>query len=192
VGSIPTPSASLPAHVLVPSAPSCNPVPAVPPHRGFVVLVVLMGVLLGAPARAGAQDTSCNRIILEGTIRSYDEYLGKNPDDPEALANRGVAHFKLGNHEAALRDFERVARLNPGEPPFVVRGLVYAALGQMQRAFAEYNAALRRDPKDAAALYARGLAHRRNGDAAEADADLAEAARIDSGIATDFARLCVR
>ena len=135
---------------------------------------------------------SCNRTILQATVRSADDYLSKTPDDPEVLGHRGMAYFKLGNYELALQDIERVARLDPGNPGFVVRGLVFAALGQMDRAFSEYNAALKHDPKDAGALYARSLAHRKNGDNASADADRAEAVHIEHDIVTGFARLYVR
>jgi tetratricopeptide (TPR) repeat protein len=160
--------------------------------HGLPRLVVIIAALLGAPERASAQDTSCNHTMLQATIRVADDYLSKNPDALEALVNRDIMHFKLGNYGPALQDFERAARLDSGNPGVVLLGLVYVALGQMDRAFSEYNAVLKQDPQNATALYARSLAHRKNGDNASADADRAEAVRIDPEVVADFARLCVR
>jgi len=48
---------------------------------------------------------------------------------------------------------------------------------------ADFDAALRIDPRAASSLYVRGIAHRRRGDATRGDADIAAAKAIKSDIA---------
>jgi formylglycine-generating enzyme required for sulfatase activity len=67
------------------------------------------------------------------------------------------------------------------------RGLTYLRLGQFDKAIADYDNALRLDPKQATSLYGRGLAKRRKGDQGGGDADIAAAKALRPSIADDFA-----
>ena len=53
------------------------------------------------------------------------------------------------------------------------RGLAYLKKGQWDAAIADYNAALRLNPKLASSLYGRGLAKLKNGDTNGGNADMA-------------------
>lgn len=66
------------------------------------------------------------------------------------------------------------------------RGLVYLRLGRLDDAIADYDAALRHDPKMPTSLYGRGIAELRLGKIARGDADLAAATKLDAGIADKF------
>ena len=55
------------------------------------------------------------------------------------------------------------------------RGFVYLRLSRLDEAIADYDAALKLNPKMAASLYGRGLAKQKNGDQAGGDADIAAA-----------------
>jgi Flp pilus assembly protein TadD len=64
-------------------------------------------------------------------------------------------------------------------------------IGQLQRAVADYDAALQLSPRKASSLYGRGIAKLRAGDTG-GHADIADAKAIDSRIAEEFARYGVR
>jgi tetratricopeptide (TPR) repeat protein len=55
------------------------------------------------------------------------------------------------------------------------RALVYLKLGQLDKAIADYDAALKTNPELAGPLYGRGMAKLRTGDVAGGDADTASA-----------------
>ena len=63
--------------------------------------------------------------------------------------------------------------------------------GRLDSAIADYDEALRVDPKNAYTLYGRGLAKQMNGDPAGGAADIAAAKAIDADIADKFNRLGV-
>ena len=75
-------------------------------------------------------------------------------------------------------------RLRPGDPAFLdSRALVRFRRGELEKALADYDAALKGSPRAAWSLYARGLVQRRLGKTAEADADKAKALAINPDIA---------
>jgi tetratricopeptide (TPR) repeat protein len=55
----------------------------------------------------------------------------------------------------------------------------YAAKGDYDTAIADYNAALKMNPRDALALYERGIAKQHQGDDTGGDADIQAAKKID-------------
>jgi tetratricopeptide (TPR) repeat protein len=67
------------------------------------------------------------------------------------------------------------------------RGFAYLKLKQLDKAIADYDNALRLEPKQAASLYGRGLAKQKKGDQAGGNADIEAAKRLKPGIADDFA-----
>ena len=62
----------------------------------------------------------------------------------------------------------------------------------MQKAIADYDAALRINPKHASALYGRGIAKRRSGNASGGDGDIAAAKLIQPDIVDEFASYGIR
>lgn len=72
------------------------------------------------------------------------------------------------------------------------RGFIYLKMDQLNSAIDDYNAALHFEPKLAGALYGRGLAKRKKGDATGANADIAAAKTIQAKISEDFVRYGVR
>ena len=67
------------------------------------------------------------------------------------------------------------------------RGFVYLKLGEIDKALADYDAALRLMPTLASSLYGRGLAKKRKGDTAGADSDFKAATALRPTIADEFA-----
>lgn len=71
------------------------------------------------------------------------------------------------------------------------RGLVYFRLGRWAESIADYDAALKADPKIAPSLYMRGIAKRRSGEVSAGDQDLAAAEILDSHIGEQFVAIGV-
>jgi tetratricopeptide (TPR) repeat protein len=65
---------------------------------------------------------------------------------------------------------------------------VHLKSGRYDDAIADYDAALRIDPKKFASLYGRGMAKRRKQDVSGGNADIAAARHLRPEIAMDFAR----
>ena len=97
-----------------------------------------------------------------------------------------LSNGKTAEGEAALRE---AMQLDPNyASPHAFLGKLY----QPDRALADYDAALRLDPRSAQALYGRGVAKQRTGDAEGAAADFAAAGKISSKVAEGYAALGVR
>ena len=62
-------------------------------------------------------------------------------------------------------------------------------LGRLDEAQAQYTAVLKLQPRDANALYGRGLVELKKGQKADGDADLAAAAVISRTVANQFKRM---
>ena len=81
------------------------------------------------------------------------------PDDADAYYGRGLATHELGQHSAAIADYDEAIRLNKNDAEvYVVRGIVKAELGQWSVAILDFDEVIRLAPDDALAYYLRGLA----------------------------------
>jgi tetratricopeptide (TPR) repeat protein len=76
--------------------------------------------------------------------------------------------------------------------PFDSRGLTYLKMGQWDSAIADYNSALRINPKLPTALYGRGLAELKKGNSAGSSADITAAKTADSNIVDEFSHYGVK
>jgi len=105
---------------------------------------------------------------LDGLLIALVKVYGAHSDEPllEVTAesftaidynNRGLTFGNLGQHERALRDFDRALELDPTlAPAYSNRGNRYGALGQHERALRDYDRALELDPTYATAYSNRG------------------------------------
>ena len=89
--------------------------------------------------------------------------------------------------EEALGDCDRSIGLDDNVLTRDSRAFVYFRLARYADAIGEYDVVLKKSPKNAAALYMRGVAKMR---AAESDVDAAE--RLDPGVGTAFERYRVK
>ena len=86
-----------------------------------------------------------------------------------------IAKYKLGQHFAAIADYDIAIRLNPDDAvAYVSRGAAKSDLGQHLAAIADYDTAIRLKPDDANAYNNRGIAKGKLGQhfAAIADYDI--------------------
>ena len=117
---------------------------------------------------------------LDLWLKSHDSDSQTGP----ALGDRCRYKVYLDRDVAsAVDDCGRVLRLeDKKEPGYVTalafRGLAYVRLGKLDRAIDDCTAAVKLNPKQAAAYYCRGLAEARTNKKSQSDADFAEARTI--------------
>jgi tetratricopeptide (TPR) repeat protein len=108
----------------------------------------------------------------------------------EYLIHNYVVHFAelgyeletRGRYEEALRLFTRCEAVAPGRPDIqVMRGALYADIGQAAAAESLFDLALRTDPENLDALYRLGVARYRQGQLAAAAAPLEKAIAVAGG-----------
>lgn len=125
--------------------------------------------------------------------------------DGAAFFKRGAIFASRGELNRALEDFTQFIEMKkrgavspqapfapPGHVAFDSRGLVHLRLGNLDKAIADYDDALKLDPKFAGSLYGRGLAKIKKGDKVGGDADIVAAIAIKAGIAEEYAKLGVK
>lgn len=121
-------------------------------------------------------------------ILDFDQVIRLDPN-AGAYVGRCLARAVLGLLQEALADCNDAIALKADDPGALgTRGFVYLKLGRLDDSIADFDAALRIDPRRALSLYGRGVAKQRKGDASEANADIAAATALKSDIAEQFAR----
>lgn len=126
-----------------------------------------------AAADAGLPPGSDRRLQLgglfdtldkpEAAIANYDAWLrmhGEDADRATAFSGRCWARALLNRElDRALSDCNTALRLRPGTAAFLdSRALVQLRLGKVDRALADYDAAITVAPRNALTLYLRGVA----------------------------------
>ncbi|HQX51374.1 MAG TPA: tetratricopeptide repeat protein [Planctomycetaceae bacterium] len=103
-------------------------------------------------------------------------------DSPEALNQRGYAHYRKAEFNEALRDFESTLKLSGDFADAITnRGLVCFDQGDYVKALADFDHALRLQPDDVQALVGRAGISRLNGEYRRAIQDCDKALAIHSG-----------
>ena len=121
------------------------------------------------PIRAFGYATQGRKMLFnnryEEAITHYDKSIKLNPDDAVTYYNRGLARFKLGDHQAA-------------------QGHIEEARGLYETGIADTSQALKLNPRDATAYINRGLARFKLGDHQAAQGHIEEARGLyETGIA---------
>ncbi len=121
------------------------------------------------------------------SIKQYDLWIGSHPDEarlPSALAGRCLASA-LANQDLGqgLSDCNKALRRASDHDPnygllYADRGMVYLRQGNYDKALADFNDALKVMPKNARALYGRGVVESRKNLATQSAADIAAAQAI--------------
>jgi tetratricopeptide (TPR) repeat protein/predicted aspartyl protease len=129
--------------------------------------------LAGLYERADSPEQAVTQLDLWIPLHSQDVRL------PHALNercwNRALAGRQL---DLALDDCNAGLRIAHSPQLLDSRGLVYLRSGKLDKAIADYNAALKINPRIAWSLYGRGVAEMRKGMTSQGEADMAAAAAI--------------
>ncbi len=101
--------------------------------------------------------------------------------DAAAFISEGMSRAAIGDHEAAVQNFDAAIRLN-AEPAFIYkqRGASYHALGDYEAAVKDFDEAIRLNAEDANAYFNRSASHKALGNHEAAERDLKIAAELDS------------
>ena len=144
---------------------------------------------------AGGHDATRLRIaadymradFVDESIGEYDGWIADHPRDqniPQVLNDRCYARA-LANRELdkALADCNAAIRGANNSSFLDSRGLVYLRMNQLDKAIADYDEALRRQPRAPAPLYGRGLAKVRKGKVEEGRAEMQTAIGLQPELA---------
>lgn len=167
-----------------------------------VTLLVDRGV-----ARAAASDTAGGRADLEAAlkiepkspyahnglgrleltaerydaaVKDFDAAISYLPTYSPAFVNRSIAYRELGRFDRALKDINQAITLAPDTPSYIaMKGVIYSRMGDHLQAVEAFDASLKSGPDDASVWWARAASKAELGDAAGAEADKAQARRLD-------------
>ena len=131
---------------------------------------------------------------LSAAIGQYDMWLDRHAEDsraPDARAGRCRARALLGQDlDTALADCNRAVRARADVPFFRdSRGLVYLRMGEYDKSIADYDTVLGVQPRNAWALYGRGVARLRKGLTKNGEADIAASKQSAPAVAAQAERL---
>lgn len=92
-------------------------------------------------------------------INYFDKALAIDPNDLDALHNKGYAFYNLGKPEQALIYFDKALAIDPNlESTLRIKGMALDELGRHEESIIYYDKALAIDPGDKATLNNKGLA----------------------------------
>lgn len=122
----------------------------------------------------------------EKAIEAYSHAIALKPDFV-AYNNRGVAYWEKGDHDHALRDFDKAIALNPDyAEAYNNRGVAYRKKDEHARAIQDYNKAIDLKPDYAEAYQNRGLAYVRQGEFARGIQDFDKAIELKPDLAEAY------
>ena len=134
-------------------------------------LVVSMG-------KVGRVDRSAVLPVDEAAAH-FTRLIAADPKDAAARLARGKIAFHAGKHDAAIADLDESLKAAASSEARTIRGFAWKRKGDKDRAMADFNEAIRLNPKEALAWRVRGAAWAGKADYAKALADYTEAVRID-------------
>jgi len=134
--------------------------------------------------------------LLPAAIAQLDLWIASHAEDSRvvsALTDRCKARGLLGQDlPAALKDCNAAysrSDAQSGAAVLGIRALVKLRLGDFDKAISDYNGALKIQPKNAWALYGRGLAKLKKNNRGEGEADIAAAVALAPGVAESYKRM---
>lgn len=92
---------------------------------------------------------------LEQALMDFNQVLAKDGADGIAFLDRGVTNEKIGNIDSAVSDYSHSIALAPSAIAYADRGTAYELLHQPSRALVDFDAALKIDSRNLAALLGR-------------------------------------
>lgn len=123
-------------------------------------------------------------------IEDYNQSILHDISNSDIFYNRGLAYHRKGNIDHAITDFTRaITGYDASRHPldykrdyFYARANAYRDKNNFDLAVADYNESVKLDPNFARAIYNRGEAKQKKGDAAGGEADITKAKALQEGI----------
>jgi tetratricopeptide (TPR) repeat protein len=121
-------------------------------------------------------------------LQDYEQAMRLNPNNANAYNNRGIIYRIKGEYDRAIADYDEAIWLKNGDFPaaYYNRALAYADKGEYEQSLTDFDVVMRFDPKNALALYARGLTLLKKGDTVAGKAEISAAKEINPNIAGQF------
>jgi tetratricopeptide (TPR) repeat protein len=117
---------------------------------------------VAAPSRAPANSSPSMpsamdmKRMADKTVAPLLEQLRKNPQDADLLAKIGRAYMAAQQYQSAQQYYERSVAVKPRADHLNELSFVYVKLGDLDKAIATLNEALKLEPKNGAVLYNLG------------------------------------
>ncbi|THD62878.1 aspartyl protease family protein [Phenylobacterium sp.] len=142
-------------------------------------------------AMAGAAYGNAGQFDL--ALEQLDAWVAAHPKAdnlPAVLASRCSVRAIAGKDlDKALADCDLAMRGDRVSQTMQLRALVLLRLGRLDESIAQYAAAIKAQPRDAVALYGRGVAELKKGQKAEGDADIAAATALAPNVSGYYKRM---
>ena len=104
----------------------------------------------------------------EEAISYYSQAIAAAPSDEAAYVGRAKAHYMLGEHEKAMKDYTRAIEIRETPRLYLKRGHVLLQLGRFAQADQDYHRAVSLGSSSSTAYEGMGDAHRLQGELDEA------------------------
>ncbi len=127
-------------------------------------------------------------VTVEQAVAFFSNAIGENPRDPHNYAMRALVLLaEREDPQHALADCNEAIRLDPKDPtPRSIRGAVYSATQNYDKAITDFDEVVRLRPKDAASYHDRGAARMFQRDLDRAIADFNQAIQLNPRDAANF------
>ncbi|EAN90290.1 hypothetical protein C3747_28g35 [Trypanosoma cruzi] len=126
-------------------------------------------------------------LSTEERLEEANRHIEKNPTDVQALLRRAKLFVRLEDHQAAQLDLSVIIDLPRGKSQsselvcaFFLRGVCHVKLSWIDKAIADFTAALDIDPSHSRSTYERAACHNRKGNYTAAILDYERALQHDS------------
>ena len=157
----------------------------------------LTAVIRKEPSNGDALRTRCNaRLYLKRYPEAIDDCskaIAVNGSDKEAYWLRSLNYRATGKSDLQLADLDRYIAIGPANEVSTAALLARAELlfkrSDYTRALRDFEKAAAQSPRDAEAIYGRGVTKKRLNDRAGGNADIATATQLQPNIAATAARL---
>jgi tetratricopeptide (TPR) repeat protein len=115
----------------------------------------------------------------KGAVEEFDRGLSNDPNNPNLLVSRGLAHAQQGKLLIAIEDYTLALMENPTmHEALLYRGNAHNQLFQADQALADFSQALTIKPENPEVLTSRAITYYSLGQLNEAIADLQDAKLI--------------
>jgi tetratricopeptide (TPR) repeat protein len=155
-----------------------------------------------APTGASVADAQSHNIRGQALARSgkneqalaeFDQAIAIDPNNADALYNRGLLYQADKQHQSAIDDFTAASGLTPQRAePLLGRAISRLALDRVREAAADLDEAAQADPQNAQVWVTRGQAYERLGDRTKAAGSYGRAINLrpkDEAAQSGFARV---
>ena len=126
------------------------------------------------------------QLLIKSEI-PHERTDGTDSIAPEEYLNRGMAFYRKGEFDHAIRNFDMAVKSAPDHPEaYLYRGMAYMDKNDLDRAIEDYSKAIDINPKGEEAYFIRGRAYYAKGNIDQAASDYTKAIDINPKYAQPY------